>query len=253
MLVGRKTETQGLKGKLESNFDKKCQLIRHSEVPKIGEMPAVKKKPCSLFGTCFCSGDGFEAMQFHGNLSSMLKSLFTPPRKRKADSLQVESDDQMAKRRFLASNRQMLQSLHIVLHLQMVDQPDHREEGSDTACASNNPWSSVLDTMLQESTCSGPSELWFHIGTVNYTTWFFSVLQLHPVESRGARRRLRVARAAEFGLSAVAFKKCVDFTVPWSCTLYSIVDNDDALTLDSCRTSFVTFLILSLSVLLKAA
>lgn len=205
-------------------MDSRSKLIRHEDIPKIVGVPPVRANFCQVFGQCVCHCD---AWHFHKNLASLLKSHFTPPRKKKG---QVEGDE--LEPPMLAQ----LDSLFVVLRLQRGQRNAPKMAGS---------WASVLqadmdecqDVLLGAQADEEAAEFWFHIGDVNYKSWMFSLMRLHFVaETRADTRfKLVVALESEADASVLLMRQLVDLRYSWECSIFTIVDGDDELDPDTCQ------------------
>ena len=243
-LLDGSSKDHGIKQALLDAFEEQTGLVRHRDCPAIEGLKRETPNLCEMFGSCFCKGIGLQAMLFHKNLVTILKHEFTPPRKPKGGQQDIQTlpVDEQTRIKRLVSNRSLLEDLRIVLRFQ---QCSSETEGESVPAQG---WQAALATMLdlaeEEPAQESPqpsayeTDLWFHVGFVNYTSWYMSMLKLREdVDSEpglhGDRHKLLVTQEPIASLSVFHFKELLDLAQQWRCTVYKVIDNDDPLELES--------------------
>ena len=208
-------------------------MIFQDACPAAQDPVALKPKLCEQFGLCVCRGNGARALEFHRRFTALLRPYFTPPRKRKDQTL---SADQKARRSELLGNRRLLTQGFLVArlclkieHKQVADTSLAQERTSNWArVAARASVSALCNTDLEDA------EIWLHLGYVNFRNWFFSGLLLKragTVETAEGVRltRLEVDPEARFDWCLPLFHK-VQFELPCFLQLHQIFSDEASLT-----------------------
>lgn len=224
----------GLLQELAEDFQKKTDLIIHDKCDPIVNLPAEKASLCCLLGFCVCKGKGLQAQRFHNNLTTYLKQQFTPMRKRKGKA--PLTGDALVKQNKLKANREMMDDGFIVIkiYLQHERSSDLMEVPLSSIDSIGSGWASLL---ADDATNDVVEEVWFHLGFVNYSTWQISLLRLEEDTMTRIPGFIKLMLPEEQSLSSAVklspahFQDLIDFDSRWSCKVYCILENDDALPL----------------------
>ena len=210
-------------------FDAECSPAR--------DPAELKPKLCEQFGICVCGagGNGRSTLEFQRRFAALLRPYFTAPRKRKGQTLSAEL---IARRAHILSNKRMLTQGFLVARLS-ARQGGGMAEGLSAAAAQSSSWGRVAQRAAVSMLCDkdpASTEMWLHLGHLNFRNWFFAGLLLKkagadPAPGAAGKQfiRLEVSAEAQFQW-CIPFFQQLQFQLPCFLQLYQIVSNDDILT-----------------------
>ena len=203
-----------LSKKLSATLAQWCKpTSKLSEPPRLSNDSVFKPKICAPFGVCVC-GDNKDALHGFQKLQRFFKHTFWKKRKTKEKS----------------EARVLLESGSIVVEFRS-NLPGKKQ--CDPFC--DDGWDAVMDEELQAiQDKPSPIEpkaasIFFYLGRVNYSTFSFGGLQLHPSELQPCTNTdgvLPLEPAAPPALEVFSalevFKNLLDTRLPLSVAVWSI-------------------------------
>jgi hypothetical protein len=216
----------GLSQKLERQWAKDHEMLNTNDTPPLQRcQDAFQPALCHRFGVCVCSGPGEQAYHFNRNLVFWLRRYTYARRKKKTDPKPKQPPA-----------RALLDKAFVVIKLSTrVGRDSNSDDDLQSAADLADGWGELAIQCLgnclpaEEETSH---DVWLHFSYVNFSTFDFTVLQLHSVGEPSADGRQAVAVADEpvFGTAVEMFSKVIDFDKIWIASWYTIKSDDHLLT-----------------------
>jgi hypothetical protein len=204
----------GLRRELQADWSKKHSMYMHADQKNLDHVPKPKVPLCRAIGFCVCQGKGKEAYHFHQNMRFLLKPFFTPKQKSKKQLTAVEKPIQVQ----LKASKKLLRELFIVVKLRRGEGDAEEQRPHLLVDDGWGHWGSVAEQILAGDPSLAPTPtaepqqpasntLWFHIGTMNYSSWHCSLLQLEA-EGRGVEQNTCYIIISRDAATAVVYYVC---------------------------------------------
>ena len=235
-----------LRSKLLEEWQDMSDMHLHEEQDPLPEAASNLPTRCNQLGMCVCTSKGLQAWIFQSRLAFCIKPFFTPKRQqRKPDSsgnlVAVElSDDQKQQQAKLKLNRASLEEGFIVLRLKACSSPASIDPRK--AAFMHGSWQEIAARRFGPVAPDSVSELWLHLGHVNYTTWASGVLKLDHVAGPDEQGywTLEVLNPAEASHSVRMFRQHnLSTEHEWQVTVFKILSNTDVLERELFRPDWV--------------
>lgn len=232
-------ECNGQKETLEKEWESMHQMILQEDLPK-SNAQSKQLTLCRQLGTCVCTGNGLEAAYCQKQLATFLKPIFQVPRKRKN---QVLTAEQKAQREKLQRHHKLLSDGFIVLRIEYCQAPGFSEVGLGNDCSESDclhEWSQLaLQSLSSFPTAKPPdnaSDLWVHLGYINFSAWQATVLPMELADScESGNYLLTVPAEPSFEHLILLFMKALDMNLVLEMSLFLICSDNTLLSLDEMK------------------
>ena len=215
-------------GLMDTQWSDLCRMLSDAECKKTNTNNAWKPSLCNVLNFCVCGGLGEQSFHFQQNLVQLLRPFLRIPggRKKQKTAEQGQNKDKSKaelRREKKTLARKMAEDGFLVLHFQLHDgdvetmhleNPSSGSSSSTSALHIMHGWSALAEVIAPSKSCK-PSEFFFYIGFVNYSSYAFAGLELVRVANSGHSVQLGLPAKMRFKTSLQCWVDHVDFQLSW--------------------------------------